>query len=179
MRDSNSYFYEEIGRQIEFSFIAVEDLNKELLKSNNINMKKFWYSTQSLLISVANVSKILYPSTKSKETNKERAKLLRSELKLEEHSVLDDRDIRNCFEHFDERLDKFIRDCEKNHGIFVDSNISDEKGIVMEGMGRDFYLRKYNPRTNTLTFKDISYELQPVIDALIKLNQKIEKLTQA
>lgn len=176
MRNTNNYFYDEIRRQIEFSFIAVEDLNTELNKISEINFDRFWYSIQALLISVANISKILYPSPISKESNKQRAKLLRNELKIEENSILANKKIRNCFEHFDEHLDEFINDYEKNHGIFIDSNISDENGIIIEGMSKSFYLRNYNPRTNTLTFKNISYELQPVINELVILKQRIDKL---
>ncbi|NRT69996.1 hypothetical protein [Clostridium beijerinckii] len=73
-------------------------------------------------------------------------------------------------------MDEFIRDYEKNGGVFVDSNISDGNLISIEGMAKSFYLRNYNPRTKTLTFKHISYELQSVIDEIIKLKQKIKQI---
>ena len=170
---NNKFFFKEISKQIEFVFFAFEDIQAELNEKGS-NSKRFWYSVQSLLISAANISKILYPSPKSRRTNRERAVLLRENLKLEEDSVLADKKIRNCFEHFDEHLDDFISNYEKSNGVYFDNNISDLSSL--RDTGKNFYLRNYNPRTNTVTFKNISYEIQPVIDELIKLKQKLEEL---
>jgi hypothetical protein len=162
----------EILDQIEFVNIAIKDINKELQNPATKN-DRFWYSIQSFLVSVANISKILYPSPSSKEINKIRAKRLRENIGLPENSILTTKAVRNCFEHYDEKLDDFQNN---NNGIYLGKAICDFGDIVVDNKTTGFYIRHYNPKTNILYFKGIKYNLQDVVNEIVVLKEKVEKV---
>lgn len=167
----DNIFYIEILSQIDFTIIAVKDFNKELRKEHNIDSDRFWYSIQSFLVSVANISKILYPSPNSKPINKMRAERLRQSLSLPEDSILSSKSLRNCFEHYDEKLDDFQK---SNNGIFIEKAICDIGGIAVNGETTGFYMKHFNPRTNVLSFKGTKYNLQDVVNEIMVLKEKVE-----
>ena len=71
-----------------------------------------WYSIQALLVAVANVSKFLWPT---KKNSLERGKELREALSIEDDHPFNSRNMRNRFEHFDERLDSWIASGKGHH----------------------------------------------------------------
>ncbi len=63
-----------------------------------------WHAIQSILTAAACISRHLWPS-KSSQT---RARGLRDRLRIVDSNPLKNREIRNYFEHFDERLDRCV-----------------------------------------------------------------------
>src|SRR2546427_584199 len=87
----------EIERQCAFALLAWDDLQGAKYRANRV-----WYSIQSLLVAVANISKILWPRKKLDEA---RGGPLRHHFGIRNDSVLKSREFRNCFEHYDEQLE--------------------------------------------------------------------------
>ena len=81
--DTTLLFLGEIQRQCNFALIAYEEMKTWLnmmKQGDNKGLDHFWYSVQSFLVAVANISKIIWPSapcgsTLSPEANAHSAKL--------------------------------------------------------------------------------------------------------
>lgn len=153
----------ELQKQCEFIFFAVEQINTYL---KNNDTKKFWFAIQSFLTSNANISKLLFPI---KETNV-RGQELRVLLEIEETSPLRPRDMRNHFEHFDERLDKFIN--ESRNRNYVDSNIGPKNQFQINAI----FQRHFDTQTNILSFQNDEFYMQLIVNEIEKLYEKINRI---
>ncbi len=69
----------------------------------NFDRLEVWCSIQSILVSAANISRILWPSK-----NRLRGKRLREMLNVEADNILSNRKFRNHFEHYDERIEEWF-----------------------------------------------------------------------
>jgi hypothetical protein len=150
-------FQLEVERQCKFSLIAAQDLVRA---HNDLDLYRFWYSVQALLLATANVSKLLW-SGLPEQTAEE----LRKSLSIENDSPLKSRVFRNHFEHFGERLEKWALSDEDQN--FIDSNIGVPN--MLGGTKQEDYLRNFDPTRCAITFWGETYELQPVIEAIRKL----------
>ena len=114
-----------------------------------------WSSIQSILVSTANVSKILWPKTKYKA----RGERLRQMLRVEDSSILSSRKFRNHFEHYDEQIDEWF----KNQSTAVYTDLAMNPSL--SGVGAQGH-RGYNSFNNTLIFRGESLDLGEVLKAL-------------
>ncbi len=101
----------EIVTQSKFAEKAAEQL------SNSSDPVEVWGSIQSILVAVANVSKILWPVKKYMA----RGKQLRELLGIDDDNLLSDRTFRNHFEHYDERIEEWFDS--NNSAVYMDSRI--------------------------------------------------------
>lgn len=152
----------EVERQCQFSLIAAQDLQSAI---GVVDMDRLWYSVQSFLIAVGNVSKLLWPS---EERMSGRAVELKQSLGVDDNSPLEPRRFRNHFEHFDERLEKWATASKQRN--FVDSNVG-PAGMI-SGIDPEDYLRNFDTSNYALTFRGDVYKLQPIIDAIVELHPK-------
>ena len=191
-----SIFQMEIGRQCDFVMLAEHDLKQSLQNMTTISpgtvpkiaaeMNRFWYSAQSLLVAVANISKLLWPAPprrragenteafeEFKKTQQANAKSLRESLNIDDSSTLKNRKLRDHFEHFDERIAR-LPDSGFN---YVDTNISTPGDMQINNA---ITMRNFNPRTSTIEYHgDILEEaaimkLEPVIAAIKTLKGTLE-----
>ncbi len=100
-------FLLEIRKQCTFALLAASDMAAYL--GNGGDIERFWMSVQTLLIAAGNVSEVFWPPRASservpEELRAEWRKELPELLSVSESSPINSRDIRNAFEHFDERL---------------------------------------------------------------------------
>ena len=182
-------FQREIERQCKFAIIAIDQI-KAGLANNNSDL--VWYAIQSFLVAVGNISKIFWPPYEKyqKEGNKKikkgeieeakklmeraekmriRGEELRKSLGIKEDSPIRPRDFRNHFEHFDERLEKWATSSKRHN--FVDSNIGPPN--MISGIDLEDYLRNFDDRSWTLTFRGDEYELKPIIKAIYDVYPKV------
>ena len=155
-------FQREIERQCRFAIIAAGELTEGL---TNDNQDLAWYAMQNLLIAIGNVSKIFWPSKEFKNRGEE----LRENLGVEDDCPLRPRGLRDSFEHFDERLEKWAKSSERHN--FIDSNIAGPNDIA--GVDVKDYLRNFDPSSWTLTFRGDEYELRPPIEAIQNLYPRV------
>ena len=97
-------FLHELDGQCNFANLALDDMRahgSKLVAGDQTAGVRFWSSVQSLLMAVANISKILFPK------NNPRGNHLRTLLGITSGSPLDytNRGVRDSYEHIDERLE--------------------------------------------------------------------------
>jgi len=155
-------FLIETDLQCDFALMAWNDAEEGVKGGNN---DRVWYSLQAFLIAAANVSKLLWPPASSSTAQRCR---LRDALNIEESSPLRSRDLRNCFEHFEERLETWAR--AHSHAPFVDRNIfvGGGRGIAPQDGG----LRNLEVVSWTVTFRDERYCLPPIVAAVRDLRSR-------
>jgi hypothetical protein len=96
-KDLTIYLW-EIAEQCRYATIAWKDI-----ETNNPDTQ--WYSIQSFLGAIGNVSKLFWPD----ETGSaQRGEQLRKRLSIREDHPFKSRDMRNALEHSDQRLDDWI-----------------------------------------------------------------------
>lgn len=152
-------FQGEVERQCQFALIAVQDLQTAFKATD---MDRLWYSIQSFLVAVGNVSKLLWPS---KEGMSGRAVELRQSLCVDDNSPLEPRHFRNHFEHFDERLEAWATKSKRRN--LVDSCVGPADFISV--IDPEDYLRNFDTSSYGVTFQGDVYQLQPIVDAVVEL----------
>jgi hypothetical protein len=130
-------------------------------------MDRIWAGAQAFLIAAANVSKLLWGVERDGPKGRPE---LRASLGVPEDSPLSPpRYMRDHFEHFDKRLQDWGEEAQSN---YVDLNIGPPEQF---GAGDPAgVLRNYDPATETITFRDESYELRPIREELARLVQWAE-----
>lgn len=181
MLDMRALMLGEIQRQCNFALIGFEELKKTLENNepwDNHKSDRFWYSIQSFLVAVANISKILWPaqpcgSQLSIEVESEREQI-RTLLDLDSSSPLRVRKFRNYFEHYDFELENWFE--ELNDRMVFDSNIInfDPSGLPSDKV---LSIRNFNPREFKIYFKNKEYDIILTVNAVNELLGKIREKT--
>lgn len=138
-------FLNEIKLQTNFAIISYNNYVKSLgeFMSSNIaskesigSLNEIWYYLQNYVVSMANISKLLFPTRKHKESKasyerrlSERNIILET-LQLPENIKLKNKQMRNTLEHIDEKLETFSN---KNTIIF-DRNIGPSDSFSINGI---------------------------------------------
>lgn len=153
----------EIVTQAKFAEIAADQL------TNTSDSVEVWGSIQSILVATANVSKILWPARKQ---NKVRGKHLRDLLGVDDDNLLSDRTFRNHFEHYDERIEKWVES--NNSAVYMDSRIDpfEPTQLSLPQLSH----RSYNPTSKTLSFRGESIDLATVLAELAKIRKECRML---
>ncbi|AGN88239.1 hypothetical protein [Enterobacter sp. R4-368] len=156
------------GRCLE-SFNRYEGLkNKEVLPEYLISI------TQEAVGHAAALSRFFWPSPQGKKTqpNVQRLKFsrgerLRTAFDLDENSALFNRDLRNAWEHFDERLDLFL--LEKDSGIFFPEC---RLGSHMEADEQGNHIFKLlDPNSECLVLMGAKYFFTPIRDEVSRIHK--------
>jgi hypothetical protein len=161
-------FQTEVARQCEFALQANHGMRGAL---SPINTKKFFYSLQAFLVASANISKLLWPNPPSKRKCPScgyqlptappllpgRGANLRNSLNISSGSALKPRTLRNHFEHFDERIERWANASRRHN--FMDSNI----GPSISGVDPADFMRNFDPGNWTATFQGAVYPLDPLV----------------
>jgi hypothetical protein len=160
--DTTFLFLGEIQRQCNFAIIAYEAMKtsvKKMKSGDNKELDLFWYSVQSFLVAVANISKILWPSAPcGSELSPEveaRGTALRELLAVDDSSALKRREFRNYFEHYDFRIEEWAK--KTTDLTIVDSNVV--PSYVIAGYNTISKMRNFDPDKYELMFRDRSYQL--------------------
>jgi hypothetical protein len=164
-------FLSEIENQCNTAITAFSHLKDNL---HTMNVDLMWGLTEIILTSSANISKFFWPGpprTKefgvTKQEVDDRASYLKSILGIDDKSPLYDRDLRDHFEHYDERVQPWAKKS-KNRVLF-------RRNIGAKLIGNiDQYANMGNldPTTFTVTFWNKTYEIPIII-------QEIEKILNA
>jgi hypothetical protein len=188
-------FYDELARQCDFVIMGhkqlvevalyrhkgiIESLNKGVLDldsdrtfEHSTKIDNVFFLIQGILVSCANISKILWPGpTKHKALQKgvdERASCLRGELKIEKPHLLENRSMRDSYEHFDERLHTWFNESDQKN--FVDTSIGTLGAVG--GIATKDMLRWYDPDRDWLVFRGHFYKLGEVVSAVKSLRSQI------
>jgi hypothetical protein len=156
-------FQMQIALQCNFALRAARELDTAKFPED------VFYALQNLLNASANLSKAFWGSGCKFEKEREP---LRESVGIDDNSPLRQVTMRNNFEHYDERLDKWRRESKtKNH---IDLNVTTT--IMWEGLVDDLdQFRHYNPQTTDLTFWGQKFNIKAIIEEVKRLQPKAQE----
>lgn len=150
--------------------IAQQAASRLPIDPGNFDHIEAWCSIQSILGATANVSKILWPSSKKSQ---KRGKELRELLGIDENSIIAYRAIRNHFEHYDERIERLFQG--KSSVNFIDLAFNPFKPQKWETP--KYYQRAYNQVDRIVTFQNETLDLKEVLNTLESIKGKCSVYT--
>lgn len=123
---------------------------------------------QNIIRNAALISKFLWPSEKKSYYTK-RGESLRNILEITEPNVLQDKNVRNSLEHFDEKLDDYLFKCVAGNIMlsYVGSRPANE--IIYH------FFRAYYIYECVFKILDKEIDINPIIDELMMINDKLEE----
>ena len=148
----------EIIMQADMTVPIVHNMNVAVNQGHTIEAFALLHY---LLIHAGIVSRILWPPAK-KAPRVRRARELREMLGVDDTHTLADRRLRNHLEHYDERLDSWVKESVR-HG-FVDRWIGPRAGI--QGVDDKDIFRLFDPVEKVFIFRGESYAIQGLVDSL-------------
>jgi hypothetical protein len=155
-------FEYEIRSQCAMAIHATLDLQDAL---KTLSIDPVWRHLQTILVASANLSKIFWGSQSGRPNEiaarEERRRPLRERFAVADDSPLRDTALRNDFEHFDERLEKWR--AEHPQGNFVGRNIGPSNMIVIEGEPEHQRFQQFDPDAGVVTFWAHSVALRPLL----------------
>lgn len=164
-------FQREVIQQCKFAIIASEDLGKSVeglrqatteqgySQKFSLYMDRIWYSIQSLLTAAGIISLLLWPI---KLEYSQRGYSLRTNFCISDDSPLRARNIRNSFEHIDERLENWART--SGTSPFIDCNVGPMN--MFGNINYTQFMRHFNPDDYTIIFRGEIYHIRSVIEAI-------------
>lgn len=120
-------------------------LDEELRRASHDAGDQQWLALQSIVVSAANLSKLLWGSRGKAEALRAP---LRASLEVGSDSCLRSPDLRNDFEHFDERIERWFATSEKRD--FFGRSIGQRDKFLYDG--DDPWFGHYDPTTGVLSF---------------------------
>jgi hypothetical protein len=128
-----------------------------------------WVGMQTLVTGAGNVSKALWGS--GGKLVREREPLRRS-LQVPDSSPFQDVSMRNHFEHFDERLDRWWQRSPPNHHWHIDREIGPPSKVGGEGVSEWEMFRVYDPSTAELFFWGERFDVRAIVIAAEELHPR-------
>jgi hypothetical protein len=132
-------------------------------------MRHAWFALQSVLVSAANVSKLLWGSRGKRSAERQ---ALRDSLGVADSSPLRDPDLRNDFEHFDERLEEMYGG-EDGRSIYAGRNIGSMDHLIVPAMNVKQF-GHYDPPSGVVTFWDHSFSVPKILAETQRIVDTIE-----
>lgn len=171
-------FRSELGDQCRLVLLGAEQLAQALKEHRPFAgdpTTRTWAALQGILVSAANISKLLWGSGNEKGRAKleARRKPLRDQLGIADSSVLNSTRLRNDFEHFDERIEKWFGG--PGSHTFVGRNIGPPDFLAMsDGREPPPKFGHFDPQTGIVEFWENSVNILEVIRAARELHQRLE-----
>ncbi len=166
-----SVYLRELVQQCQYAIAAVQKLNEALA---NHNPSEFFREASDFLHHSSAVSRILWPPGSSDHRKKKRAKqrgdYLRTRLSVSENHTLQNRKLRDHFEHFDERLDDWA-ETSPNKNI-VDNMIGPRNIIGGDAIKDEDIMRMYDPTSKDIVFRGEKFNIQTLVDGVIDVRTK-------
>ena len=153
-------FQRQIKLQCEFIQISEGKLY-EALKSRQSSecIKLVFLEIQNILTATANISKCLWGSGKRKDKISLRRVELQKSLVIDKNSSLYDVEMRNHFDHFDDRIDTWWKNSECHNSADLLIGSSD----MIRGIAPNDEFRGFDPNTGELRFNGKKFNLYKVL----------------
>jgi hypothetical protein len=158
---------------VDIALLAAEQIEHYSKSSEQDGIAKLWLSIHAFLVTTANISKMLWP----RRSGEDRATELRASLSIGENdpvfSTLKSNDARNYFEHFDERLDKWVsRSKSRNIADFNPWGKSPDLASISDDV---VLFRNFDVSNFAIIYGREIYPLKPVVRALWELYERVRK----
>ena len=159
-------FQRQLALQCKFLLLAAEEADRGV---RHRDVDSTFYAFQNLLSAAANISRALWGQRGKSAT--ERAPL-RDSIAIGDDSPLKHVAMRNNFEHFDERLEKWWKESARhNH---VDLYIG-PRNRTMIGLEEIDQFRSFDPETSNITFWGQEFNLTKIVDEVRRIAPKLEE----
>jgi hypothetical protein len=168
-------FAAEIELQCRFILMAMHELNRAGVAGND---QELWMALQTIVVSAANLSKMLWGSFSPGRirARAERRAPLRAALGVSDESPLYDMNLRNDFEHFDERLDTW-KDAPRGGNIYIGRNIGSGNAIFVAGQPAEPHFHHFDPATARVSFWQHEVDINAIIQEVQSLLPRAAQLT--
>jgi hypothetical protein len=168
----------EVKQQCEYCFEAVQKMNA-ILKDREKG--DFFREAHYLVHHAAAISRIFWPPKgRDKEATKRakrRGRFLRDLLGLTSGHPIENRALRDHFEHFDERLDDWAE--KSRYRSIVDRFIGPRGAIRVNGIHDTDFIRHYDPAKKTLSFRGERFDVQALASGLDDIyNHTVKRLAE-
>lgn len=150
---------DQVAFQCKAASKAALQVNEALLTRD---LEGTFIALQALLVAAANLSKLFWGAGGRKEAER---RPLRESLGVGNESPLRDPDLRNDFEHFDERVERWFGSSE--HRNFLGRMIGPYQSVV--GMAAGDRFQHFDPQTGVATFWDHSVHLNDLLTEIQRL----------
>jgi len=168
-------FQRHVADQCRFALASVPAINQSAAQGDH---DRLWIGCQMFVVGAGNVSKALWGDGRHREAMAPGRQPLRDSLGVTDASALYQVAMRNHFEHFDERLDRWWRESPTRN--YLDRMIGPPSAVG--GLTEIEMFRIYDPSPPTgprIVFWGESFDLQPIASECERIfavaNQEAEK----
>lgn len=170
-------FLEELMARCQRAFAICAELNHQLSGGDQdngqrtVNCPLVFELLSAFVLQAGLASKILWPPNQGCKRARLRGEHLRTALGIQQGHVLENRSLRNHYEHFDERLDDWSQ-------LSRDRRLADRiigPPWTVSGLEEHEIIRHYDPEARVLTFRGERYCIQDLADALGDVQFKVEE----
>lgn len=157
-------FLQQIATQCQMTMVYAQQIDAAMERTPQEFQEDpmpFWAAIQGLLTAVANISKACWGQGGMLADQR---KPVRDALEIPDDSPIRETSMRNDFDHFDERLDRWWDTSEKR--VHIDLCIGEP---MFSGIGDRDIFRWYENHTGTLVFWGDRYELVPIMTEINRL----------
>lgn len=163
-------YFEQVKQECEFCLAAVEQMNK-ILEDEKAE-GDFFREALDLVHHAAAISRIFWPPrcrTKGKTARAhQRGQALRDELEIQSNHPVQNRTLRDHFEHYDERLDDWVENSENKN--MVKKLIGSRSSIG--GIDDSDIIHQYDPSTKIYAFRGEHFNLEELVAGIIDIYKK-------
>lgn len=163
-------FKTELKSQCELASIAGTDI-----RDATGDTHRLWFALQGLLGAAGNASKLLWGSGRNaaeQATISERRKPLRDFVDVGDDSPLKPRQVRNAFEHWDERIKDWLAAGDVK--VYASRNVGPTNAIMVGGMPPRHF-GNYDPDSGVLTFWEESVSVPELLEEMGRIYLKLSR----
>ena len=159
-------YQQQVLLQCEFVLAATKEIDAGLAQAGSNSNSQVFYGIQNLLNAAANICKALWGAKGKRSVERE---ALRASIGVTDASPLREVGMRNSFEHFDERLDRWWQDSPRhNH---VDFSIGPRSAI--QGFDDNDVFRMFDTGTTEVIFWSERFSIQAIVDEIQRILPKL------
>lgn len=151
-------FQRQVEEQCRYLLVSAHRVNSALAQ----NPQDIWFDLQNLLSAGANIAKLLWGRN---PTIAEQRAPLRASLGIDDTSPLRQRDMRNHYEHIDERLDDWDKDSKRHNHV---SKVVGPASAIA-GIDEIDLFRGFDPATATARFWGDTFDIQALVTEVERL----------
>lgn len=175
---ADGFFISEIESQCEFGLRAFGEMQQAYVNDNE--HPSLMALAHVLLVFAGNVGKIISVSKDASVKSRNRAERLCKTLNLQKIDFEDVRNARNYFEHFDERIERYVG---SHEGLLINRKILDHQPTTIEfDDGRVFapaFLQFLNTTTLELTLYDQKFHISKIVKQLESIQVQAKEWREA
>jgi len=149
----------------------------ELIVSDNeealyIPKEKLFEQLQLIIQNAASLSKYLWP-IRNKDIHKKRGIKIKSALQTDDTSILKNKNLRDGLEHFDEKLDKYLKENQVGEFIHQDVRANMPSSEIPLHIFKGFYIN-----TRCFVLLGTEYKMIPIITEVERIHDLLIKCKQ-